>query len=387
MTNNVYTLFNAGKIIAGVGSIQQIADVVKSYSASNVVIITDPGVFNSGLITAPQTILEQAGINVHIINDTPPEPPLEQVNQIFHAAKKFDAQMIIGIGGGSAMDTAKLVAVLLNNDVELQDVVLSGQRFEHRGIPTLMVPTTSGTGSEATQNSIVLVPEQELKVGIVDEKLVANCVILDPEMTISLPKHITANTGIDALCHAIECYISKKSNPFSDMFALKAINLISKSIRTAYNDGSKLQAREDMLLGAYLGGACIATSSTTAVHALSYPLGGKYHIPHGLSNAILLPDVMKFNLDVCEEKFSNVAKAMELDVAHCSPREAAEKMIENLYLLINDLEIKCDLRKVGINEAVLDELVESAFKVRRLLDNNPKEMTKVDILAIYQKLL
>lgn len=138
--------------------------------------------------------------------------------------------------------------------MELQDVVLSGQRFEHRGIPTLMVPTTSGTGSEATQNSIVLVPEQELKVGIVDEKLVANCVILDPEMTISLPKHITANTGIDALCHAIECYISKKSNPFSDMFALKAINLISKSIRTAYNDGSNLQAREDMLLGAYLGG-------------------------------------------------------------------------------------------------------------------------------------
>ncbi len=382
-----YSLFHTNKVIAGVDSILQIADVVKSFDVTNVVIITDQGVFNAGLINEPKALLEKAGINVYIINDTPPEPPVDKVNDIYKTATQFNAQMIIGIGGGSAMDTAKLVAILLNNNVLLRDVVDGKSKFKNRGIPTLMIPTTSGTGSEATQNSIVLVPERELKVGIVDEKMLPNCVILDPKMTIGLPKHITANTGIDALCHAVECYISKKCSPFTEMFALKAIELIAKSIRIAYNDGQNLQARENMLLGLYLGGASIATSSTVAVHALSYPLGGKYHIPHGLSNAILLPDVMKFNLEACVDKFAIIAKTMGLNVDNISPREAAEVMIEELYALIRDLNIKCDLKAVGITDEVLDELVDAGYSVRRLLDNNPREMTKQDIKEIYKKIM
>lgn len=385
--SKLYSLLNIGKIVAGAGCIAQIKDVVESFEAKNVVVITDQGVWQTGLIDKPKKILEDAGINVHIINDTPPEPALEQVNAIFNAAKNFECQMIIGIGGGSSMDTAKLVSLLLTNDVTLYDLVKGKAQFKRRGVPTLMVPTTAGTGSEATPNAIVLVPEEELKVGIVSEKMVCDCVILDPEMTVGLPKHITANTGMDALCHAIECYISKKANPFSDTFALKAINLISRSIRTAYNDGKNLAAREDMLLGATFGGISIATSSTTAVHALSYPLGGKYHIPHGLSNAILLPDVMKFNLDVCEEKFKDIAIAMNLDVTGCTTRQAAEKMIENLYSMIEDMNVKCDLREKGINEDVLDDLIDAAAKVTRLLDNNPKVVTKEDMRAIYKKLL
>ncbi len=385
--NHFYSLFHTNKVIGGANSIEQIADVVTEHNADKVIIITDPGVFNAGLTNKPKALLEQANITVHIINDTPPEPPLDKVNQIYQAAKQFNADMVIGIGGGSAMDTAKLVAILLNNNVQLGDVVDGKAKFQNRGIPTLMIPTTAGTGSEATQNAIVLVPERELKVGIVDEKMIPSCVILDPIMTVGLPKHITANTGIDALCHAIECYISKKSTPFSETFALKAVELIVRSIRTAYYDGTDLKAREDMILGSYFGGACIATSSTVAVHALSYPLGGKYHIPHGLSNAILLPDVMKFNLDACEKKFANVAKAMGLNIQDCSQREAAEKMIDELYVLIRDLDIKCDLKSVGITPEVLDELVDSAFTVRRLLDNNPKEMTKADIRTIYQKII
>ncbi|MGV6988144.1 iron-containing alcohol dehydrogenase [Testudinibacter sp. P80/BLE/0925] len=386
--SGIYSLFNPSKVIGGAGSITQIADVAQGYNAKNVVLITDTGVFKAGLTAKPQRILEQAGIAVHIISDVPPEPPLEAVNHIFNEAVKFNADMVIGIGGGSAMDTAKLVALMLRNqDISLKKVTSGQKKFIQRSLPTLMVPTTSGTGSEATQNSIVLDTEQALKIGIVDEKLVASSVILDAELTLGLPKSITANTGIDALCHAIECYISKKASPFSDMFALKAIELIAQNIRTAFNDGKNITARENMLLGSFLGGACIATSSTVAVHALSYPLGGKYHIPHGLSNAILLADVMKFNLPVCTEKFANVAQAMGLDLQGCTQQQAAEKMIDELYALIRDLEIKCDLSAVGINEEILDELVDSAFKVRRLLDNNPREMTKVDILAIYQKLL
>lgn len=382
-----YSLLNIGKIIAGAGSIEQIKDVVEGYGANNVVIITDQGVWNAGLVEKPITLLKEAGVQVQVINDTPPEPSVAQVEAIFQMAKSFDCQMIIGIGGGSAMDTAKIVALLITNEVELRDLVKGKGKIIRRGVPTLMVPTTAGTGSEATPNAIVLVPEEELKVGIVNEKMVADCVILDPLMTLKLPPHITANTGMDALCHAIECYISKKANPFSDTFALKAITLISRSIRKAYNEGDDVGAREDMLLGAMFGGVSIATSSTTAVHALSYPLGGKYHIPHGLSNAILLPDVMKFNLDVCEEKFKDIAIAMGLDVSGCTTRQAAEKMIDNLYSLIKDLNVTCDLRAKGINEAALDDMIEAAAKVTRLLDNNPKVVTKEDMRAIYKKLL
>ncbi|AAU36676.1 iron-containing alcohol dehydrogenase [Basfia succiniciproducens] len=382
-----YSLLHTNKVIAGAGCVAQITDVVNSFDATNVVIITDQGVFNAGLINEPKMLLEQAGVNVHVISDTPPEPPVDKVNDIYKVAMQFNVEMVIGIGGGSAMDTAKLVAILLNNHVALRDVVDGKVKFKNRGIPTLMIPTTSGTGSEATQNSIVLVPERELKVGIVDEKMLPNCVILDPKMTTGLPKHITANTGIDALCHAIECYISKKCSPFTEMFALKSIELIAKSIRIAYEDGHNLQARENMLLGSYLGGVSIATSSTVAVHALSYPLGGKYHIPHGLSNAILLPDVMKFNLDACVEKFARIAKAMDLNIAGLTEQEAAEAMIEELYALIRDLNIKCDLKTVGITEDILDELVDAGYSVRRLLDNNPKEMTKQDIRGIYKKIL
>lgn len=385
--SSLYSLLNIGKIAAGAGSVRQIADIVTAYEAGKVVIITDQGVWNSGLVDKPKALLEQAGIQVYVINNTPPEPSVDQVQAIFQAAREFEGQMVIGIGGGSSMDTAKIVSLLLTNNTGLRELVKGKVPIKRRGVPTLMIPTTAGTGSEATPNAIVLVPEEELKVGIVSEKMVADCVILDPEMTVNLPKHITANTGMDALCHAIECYISKKANPFSDTFALKAVSLISRSIRKAYHDGHDLAAREDMLLGALFGGVSIATSSTTAVHALSYPLGGKYHIPHGLSNAILLPDVMKFNLDVCEEKFKDIAMAMGIDVAGKTAKKAAEEMIGNLYALVNDLEIKCDLRAKGINEEVLDELVEAAAKVTRLLDNNPKVVTKKDMRAIYEKLL
>jgi len=385
--SHVYSLLNIGKIVAGAGCIAQITDIVADYEAKNVVIITDQGVWNSGLVEKPKALLEGAGVNVHVINDTPPEPTVDQVNAIFQVAREFECQMIIGIGGGSSMDAAKLVSLLLTNDVSLGELVKSTAQIKRRGVPTLMIPTTAGTGSEATPNAIVLVPEENLKVGIVSGKMVPDCVILDPTMTINLPKMITANTGMDALCHAIECYISKKANPLSDTFALKAITLISRSIRIAYNDGHNLAAREDMLLGAMFGGISIATSSTTAVHALSYPLGGKYHIPHGLSNAILLPGVMEFNLDVCVEKFKDIAVAMELDLLGCTTREAAEKMIDNLYSMIEDLDVKCDLQAKGIHETVLDDLIEAASKVTRLLDNNPKVVTKEDMRAIYKKIL
>ena len=383
---STYTLLNAGRIIAGPGSIDSIADVVADLGASKVLVITDKGVSGAGLIAKPKAILEGTGIQVAVIDETPPEPDVEQVNAIFAAAKPHAPQLVVGIGGGSAMDVAKIVAVLLNNDVSLRDL-LNKAPIARRGVPTLMVPTTAGTGSETTPNSILLVPEDELKVGIVSPKLMPDCVILDPELTVGLPPAITASTGMDALCHAIECYTSKKGNPFSELLALKAITLISRSIRKAFATGTDLEARHDMLLGAMYGGMCIATSSTTAVHALAYPLGGKYRIAHGISNAILLPFVMRFNAVGNEAKFRDIALAMGLDVASKTPQQAASAMIDALFALNSDLQIPADLKRWNITQADLETLVEGAAKVTRLLDNNPRSMEKADIRAIYTQLL
>lgn len=381
-----YSLLNVGKIFAGPSSIEKINDIVKECNVQKVLLITDQGVWNTGLVAKPIALLESEGIQVDVINQTPPEPEIGHVNEIFNLAKEKNSQMVIGIGGGSAMDVAKIVALMFTNQIPLKEM-LGTDKVKNPGIPTLLIPTTAGTGAEATPNAIVLVPEEELKVGIVSSKMMSNYVILDPLLTLNLPKTITAFTGVDALAHAIECYISKKGNPFSDMYALQAVRLISRSLRKAYHNGQDVEARHDMILGALYGGISIATSSTTAVHALSYPLGGKYRIPHGLSNAILLPSVMEFNLDAAEQKFRDIADAMGLDIVGLSNKQAAEKMIENLYSLLADINIECTLRDKGISEKDLEGLVEAASKVTRLLDNNPKAMTKQDIRAIYQKLL
>ena len=383
---NTYSLLNAGRVNAGPGSIDSLKEVVADFNARNVLIISDKGVAGAGLIARPQALVEEAGASVSIIDDTPPEPSVEQVESILAAAQGTAWDLVIGIGGGSAMDVAKIVAVMLNNDVKLHDL-LNKAPIPHRGIPTVMVPTTAGTGSEATPNSIILVPEDELKVGIVSPKLMPDCVILDPQMTLGLPPAITASTGMDALCHAIECYTSKKGNPFSEMIALKAIRLISRSIREAFKNGKNLDARHDMLLGAFYGGMCIAASSTTAVHALAYPLGGKYRIAHGISNAILLPYVMQFNAVGNEAKFRDIAEAMGIDIAQLSDAEATQAFIAALFAFNHDLEIPANLKRWNITEADLETLVEGAAKVTRLLDNNPRPMNKDDIRAVYLKLL
>lgn len=381
-----YSLVNARRVIAGPGSIGAIGEAASDHGAEKVLIVTDRGVRDAGLIERPRKILETSGVAVEVIDDTPPEPEVGHVEAVFGRAKGLGARMLAGIGGGSAMDVAKIVAVMLTNDVSLRQL-LAGERIGRRGLPTLMVPTTAGTGSEVTQNAVVLVPEEESKVGIVDPKLVPDFVILDPELTLGLPPAITASTGMDALTHAIECYTSKKANPFSDTYALKAIGLISRAIRRAFRDGSDLDARHDMLLGAMYGGLCIATSGTTAVHALAYPLGGKYRIPHGLSNAILLPHVMAFNRDAAEARFRDIAAAMGFDVSGMTAREAAGRMIDGLYALNEDLGIRCALGGRGVSEADLDAMAEAASKVTRLLDNNPKPVTKADMREIYRKLL
>ncbi|MFO1395744.1 MAG: iron-containing alcohol dehydrogenase [Burkholderiales bacterium] len=384
---NPCAIVHPNRVVAGAGSVQRLPELATEFGAKRALIVSDQGVARAGLVDAPRDALAAAGIAVTVIDGVPPEPAAAHAEATVAAARAAGgADLVIGIGGGSAMDVAKLVAVMLAHPLTLSQL-LAKTAIPGRGLPSIMVPTTAGTGSEATPNSIVLVPEDELKVGIVSPRLVPDAVILDPLLTLTLPQAVTASTGMDALTHAIECYCSKKGNPFSDLYGLEAIRLIARSLRRAYTDGRDVAARADMLLGAYYGGVCIATSSTTAVHALAYPLGGKYRIAHGLSNAMLLPFVMEFNLEGSETRFAAMAQAMGLPVAGLAPRTAGVRMIDALYGLNADLAIATSLRDRGIGDDDLDGLVDGASQVTRLLDNNPRPMTRDDMRAIYRRLL
>ena len=386
MSSNPYLLLNPGRVHAGAGSLSQLLDLAAYFKARRLLIVTTRSV--AKLVAPTRQSLEAAGLTVTVIDSTPPEPEVADVLAIEAAARAAGTHdLVVGIGGGSAIDVAKILAVLLAQNLNLRDVLTKKVEIGARGLPNIMVPTTSGTGAEATPNSIILVPEDELKIGIVSPYLLPDAVILDPQLTLSLPPDVTASTGMDALTHAIECYCSKKGNAFSDLYALESIRLIGRSIRRAFANGQDVAAREDMLMGAYWGGVCIATSSTTAVHALAYPLGGKYRMAHGLSNAILLPSVMAFNQSGNEVRFAAMARAMGLAVEGLSEAAAADAFVQALRQLNTDLKIPNSLKGFGIAAADIDGLVEGASKVTRLLDNNPRAMGPEDMRAIYAALL
>ena len=379
-------LLNPGRVHAGAGSLAQLTELARFYQARRVLIISTRSVARH--VEAPRRALEAAGLAVTVIASTPPEPEVAHVQAIEAEARAAGAHdLVVGIGGGSALDVAKILAVLLAHDLDLRDVLTKKVEIGARGLPTVMVPTTAGTGAEATPNSIILVPEDELKIGIVSPLLLPDAVILDPLLTLSLPPAVTASTGMDALTHAIECYCSRKGNPFSDLYALEAIRLIARSIRRAVAHGHDVAAREDMLMGADWGGVCIATSSTTAVHALAYPLGGKYRIAHGLSNAVLLPSVMAFNQGAARARFADMARAMALPVQGLGEEAAADAFVQALRQLNADLGIPATLGPLGIEARDIPGLVEGAAKVTRLLDNNPRVMSRADMHALYTALL
>ena len=284
------------------------------------------------------------------------------------------------------LDAAKLFAVRLTNDEPLRNW-LGIDLVKHPGVPMILVPTTAGTGSEVTPNAIVTLPDESLKVGIVSRHLLPKIVILDAELTLGLPKPITAATGMDAFVHALESYISTKANPISDMYAMESMRLIGANIVEAYENGQSLKAREAMMLGSMYGGLALTAAGTAAVHALAYPLGGMFNVTHGVANAMLLPHVMAFNLDAIEGRLSNVARALDLAATTDSDPVAARKLIDKMVEWTAAVDIPQDLRKFGVSEEHLDALAIAASKVKRLLGNNPKALTLDDMKSIYRRLL
>lgn len=379
-----YRLQVPQNVVAGLGSIHCLGEMLEDHKAHHVTLMTDKGVLSSGMLELVSPIVAAAGAVLQVVSDVPTEPEAGQVLRIYEEMARWQTDLILAVGGGSVMDTAKMVAVLLKNPDYAVDLTAK-EAIRSPGVPTVMVPTSAGTGAEATPNSIVVLPEKKLKVGVVHPAFLPQNVILDPQLARSLPPAVTAATGLDAFCHCIETYISKKACPFSRLFSLKGLELICKYLRRAYHDGQDMEAREGMLLAAFYGGVAITASSTVAVHALSYPLGGSYRIPHGISNAILLPYVMEYNMDAILPEIAPLAVAMGLPEQ--SGEAAGKAMVSEIFALAKELGIPESLTSFGIGEEDLAPLAQAASQVHRLLDQNPKPMPVEDILELYRKLV
>ena len=356
-------------------------------SCTKVGLFTDKGIEDTGLLEPVADEIKKAGKEYAVFDELPAEPSYQEAQKLVDEFKASGADFIIAVGGGSVMDTAKLASILKTDEYGIKELLDEPSKGK-KCVPTLMIPTTAGTGAEATPNAIVAVPEKELKVGIVNSTMIADYVLLDPLMIKRLPRKIAASTGVDALCHAIECWTSKKANPFSDMFALQALDLILNNIKKACDDPDATQEKINMQLASYYAGIAITASGTTAVHALSYPLGGKYHIAHGVSNAILLMPVMKFNEPVCREKFAAAYDRCMHDGRGTEDiREKSSLLLENMRSIVEHLDIPVSLKEFGVPESDLDNLVEAGMGVTRLLVNNMREVTPEDARAVYREVL
>lgn len=352
-----------------------------------VVLVTQNAMHRLGVTERLVAQLQAKSITVTVVDDVEIEPTLENIEGVFRrAVAPVAPDALIAIGGGSVLDAAKLFAVMLTNEMPLKEM-LGIDKVAHPGKPLVLVPTTSGTGSEVTPNAIVTLPDEELKIGVVSRHLLPTLVILDATLTLGLPKPITAATGMDAFTHSLESFISTKANPISDTFALKSMRLIAGSIVEAYQQPDSVQARSDMLLGSMYGGLALTAAGTAAVHALAYPLGGKFHVTHGVANAMLLPHVMAFNLDSCAPRLKRAACACGLAQETDSDEEAARKLIDQIKVWTATLAIPQNLRDFGVAEEHLADMAVAASKVTRLMVNNPKALSLDDIQQLYRCLL
>ncbi|MEM8771535.1 MAG: iron-containing alcohol dehydrogenase [Pseudomonadota bacterium] len=343
------------------------------------ILLTDKGLIEAGLVEPALDAIDRAGLNVLLFDDVAADPPADKVKQAVNAARAHNADGVIALGGGSSMDTAKVVAVLMNSAQSLEDIYGTDMVKGGRA-PLICLPTTAGTGSEVTSISVITTEADE-KVGIVDNALFPDMAILDPDLTMGLPRHVTAATGIDAMVHAIEAYTNiHRKNPVSDALAREALRLLAGNIVTACEKPGDKAAREAMLLGAMLAGQAFANSPVGAVHGLAYPLGGIFHIPHGLSNSLMLEPVLRFNASKANHHYAELGAAIGAE-ATC------DSFIKRIVDIIDATGVERRLSQLGISHNDLPRMAEDAMKAQRVLRNNPREVSYDDALQMYTEVL
>jgi len=379
-SNQQLSIHFPGRLVFGKGLLDRLADELLQTGLSKICIVTiEPLLPKLANLIGK---LESNSMTVSVDTSIVQEPSFDDFNQLMQRVGPFNPDIVLGIGGGSVLDIAKLVAAQLENDQRPEEYtgigLLKGRRKK-----LVCMPATSGTGSEVSPNAILVDNTDGQKKGIISPFLVPDLVYVDPLLTMSVPPSITAATGLDALTHCLEAYTNKFAHPFIDMYAFEGMRLIAGSLVQAVKNGDDEEARTQVAMGSLLGGFCLGPVNTAAVHALSYPLGSSFHLAHGLSNALLLPYVMEFNIPAAPRRYADVA--MALGCARENNDEAtAAKGVEKIKLFISECGIPARLRDVGVPENAIPEMATAAMKITRLLKNNPRPVTEADAIAIYK---
>ncbi|WP_349971102.1 iron-containing alcohol dehydrogenase [Pseudomonas caspiana] len=371
----------ANKLITGAAAIEQLAAELTRLNINNPLIVTDAILVKSG--TVDLALAQLGGRAYGIFDQVKPEPEISIVEDCTHAYRQGGHDGLIGLGGGSAIDIAKGVGAFVGHDGPLAEL-FGVDQVKRKGPPLIAIPTTAGTGSEVTNVAIFSDKLAQLKKGIVSDYLLPDVALVSPVMTLTCPRSVTAASGVDALVHAIESYLSVNRSLITDSLALGAIKLIVKSLPKAYANPADLIAREHMATASLMAGMAFGNAGVGAVHALAYPLGGRFNIAHGVSNALLLPYVMAWNKMACVERFRDIAEAMGLRVEHMSDEDAANQAVQAMADLCEAVDIPKGMRSFNVPEDAIPAMAEEASKIDRLMRNNPRKLTAADIEKIYR---
>jgi len=375
------------KIIFGPGGLSQVGAEAKRLGNKVLVVLGKSAMRKSKALDRLTQLLKKNNLKYIIYENIPSDPTVETVDTGTSLARKENCNLVISLGGGSVLDTGKAISAMVTNEssvADYQEIEGKGRKFQHKPIPFIAIPTTSGTGSEATKNAVITNTKFNLKKSIRDPWLIPEIALIDPELTLSLPPRITAVCGGDALTQCIESYLGKKSQEITDALALHSIGLIGKNLVKAVKDGKNLEARKNMAMAALLSGLCLSNSGLGAAHALSHPLGVYYKIPHGLSCAVLLPYVMEYNLPVVTKKLAKIAQSLDENFSLLSETEAAQKAVEKIKEVLSQAGIKCNLSEWGIKKEDFPQLIKGAKGGS--LNNNPRDTSDEDLLELLYKM-
>lgn len=378
-TNRIITIYQPKTLAFGNGCAAQLVEDFAALGLRRAFILVAPPVLS--IVEPLIDSLKEAGMAVSVWDTISAEPTVEMFEEARKAAQDFETDAVVGLGGGSILDVAKLVAALKDSVQDVRHLFGIG-KIPGRNTYLACLPTTSGTGSEVSPNAILLDQEAQLKKGLVSPYLVADAAYVDPMLTKTLPPDVTAFTSVDALTHCIEAYANRFAHPMIDIYALQGIKLIVANLKFAYEDGANIAARTNLALGSLYGGLCLGPVNTGAVHALAYPLGGEFHVPHGVSNSLLLPYVLEFNIPAAPERYAQVAIALGAEPAD-SDLATAQRGLEKIKQLSRECGIPANLSDFGVPREAIQRMAESAITVTRLLKNNLREVRLNDAKKIY----
>ncbi len=386
MDNKVISLRSPHLILAGFGSADRLSQEAMNLGARKALMVTDQGVVKSGIEKKLKDQLEKSEVKVGIFDQVMSDPDIANAEACIEVAKKDPYDLIIGVGGGSSMDIASIASVMVANTGTVYDYF--GINFvKNPGIPTILIPTTAGTGAEVTPNAILTDTKEKLKKAVVSPYILPRVAIIDPLLHLSMPPSVTSSRGIDALTHAIESYTSNNATVLTDLFAKESMIMIGRSLRTAVANGNDLEARYNMAIGSLYSGISLANAGVTAVHALAYPLGGQFNVAHGIANGLLLPYVMEFNVLGNIQKFAQVAQFLGEKVEHLSLLDQAYQAPKAVKAIYRDLKIPQSLTELKVPKEAIPAMAKAAVNVTRLMGNNPRTMTVQDVEKIYEKAL